>query len=186
MIDIKELKKEIERYGILKVPVIILSILILVNILSYLFFILPVKRGIEINNKEYLSLRTNLNQKIQFKRARKDMEEFYKALQPKSDFTKIINFISNSVKRNGLSMPAITYQQEKLEEGKKAASKDKPYEKTLLTFSVHGRYEGIRRLIYEIESSQYFLIIEDMDLQKKQDKAQNLITLQIKVAAYTR
>lgn len=186
MIDIKELKKEIEKYRILKVPVIILSILILINIFSYLFFIHPVKRDIENNNREYLALKTNLNQKIQFKSARKDMEEFYKALQSKNDFTKIMNFISNSVKRNGLSMPAIAYQQEKSEEDKKTSAKGKPYEKTLLTFSVQGRYEGIRRLIYEIESFQYFLIIEDMDLQKKQDKVQNLITLQVKVAAFTK
>lgn len=183
--DIKGLKKEIQRYRSFKAPIIILTILILANILFILFMVFPLKKSIEVNNREHLSLRTNLNQKLQFKNARNDLEEFHRTLQYKGDFTKIINLISSSVKKNGLTMPTITYQREKTEDKKKTA-KDNLYEKTTLTFSVQGGYEGIRRLIYEIESSGYFFIIEDMNLEKKDDKAVNSINLQIRIAAYTR
>lgn len=185
MIDIKEGLKKIERYRI-RLPIIILSVIIFLNLLFYFVFILPVKKEAKAKNNQYQALRTGLNQKIQYKRTKSDVSEFYKTLSDKRDFTKIINFISTGAKKNGLKMPAISYQQEKADDAKKDSKAINGYEKTTLLFSVQGRYEGIRSLIYEIESSGYFLIIEDMNLEKKDDKVADSVNLQIKVSAYTK
>lgn len=185
MIDIKKNLKKIERYRI-RLPIIILSVFIFLNLLFYFIFILPVKKETAAKNNQYQALRTGLNQKIQYKKAKNEISEFYKTLPDKRDFTKIINFISTAAKKNSLKMPAIAYQQEKADDAKKDSKAINGYEKTTLLFSVHGRYEGIRRLIYEIESSGYFLTIEDMSLEKKDDKAPDSISLQIKVSAYTK
>ncbi|MFZ3090669.1 MAG: type 4a pilus biogenesis protein PilO [Nitrospirota bacterium] len=181
----KEVLKKIERYRI-KLPIIILSVFIFLNLLFYFVFILPVKKETTVKNNQYQALRTGLNQKIQYKKTKSDISEFHKTLPDKRDFTKIINFISTGAKKNSLKMPAITYQQEKADDAKKDSKAINGYEKTTLLFSVQGRYEGIRRLIYEIESSGYLLIIEDMNLEKKDNKAADLVNLQIKVAAYTK
>jgi Tfp pilus assembly protein PilO len=185
MIDIKENLKKIERYRI-RLPIIILFIFVFANLFFYFVFILPVKKETAAKNNQYQALRTGLNQKTQYKKANGGISEFYKTLPEKKNFTKIINFISTSAKRNGLKMPGISYQQEKADDAKKDSKAINGYEKTTLLFSVQGRYEGIRRLIYEIESSGYFFIIEDMNLDKKDDKAADSVNLQIKVAAYTK
>jgi Tfp pilus assembly protein PilO len=185
MIDIKEVLKKIEGHRI-RLPIIILSVLIFLNLLFYFVFILPVKKETTAKNNQYQALRTDLNKKIHYKKVKNEISEFYKILPDKRDFTKIINFISTGAKKNGLKMPAISYQQEKDDNAKKDSKAINGYEKTTLLFSVVGRYEGIRKLIYEIESSGYFLIIEDMNLEKKDDKVADSVNLQIKVAAYTR
>lgn len=185
MMDIKESLKKIEKYRI-RLPIIILSIFIFINLLFYFVFILPVKKETKTKNNQYQALRTGLNQKIQYKKAKNEISEFYKTLPDKMDFTKIINFISSSAKRNGLKMPSISYQQDKADDAKKNSKAIDGYEKTTLLFSVQGRYEGIRRIIHEIESAGYFLIIEDMNLERKDDKAADSVNLQIKVAAYTK
>lgn len=185
MINTKKGLKKIERYRI-SLPIIILSIFIFLNLLFYFVFILPVKKETKVKSNQYQALRTGLNQKIQYKNAKNDVSEFYKILPDKRDFTKIINFISTGAKRNGLKMPGISYQQEKADDAKKDSKAINGYEKTTLLFSVQGKYEGIRRLIYEIESSGYFLIIEDINLERKDDKAADSVNLQIKVAAYTK
>lgn len=183
--NIKENLKKIEKYRI-RLPIIILSIFIFINLLFYFVFILPEKKEAKAKNNQYQTLRTGLNQKIQYKKTKNDVSEFYRSLPEKRDFTKVINFISSSAKRNSLKMPGISYQQEKSDDAKKESKTVHGYEKTILSFSVQGRYEGIRRLIHEIESAGYFLIIEDMNLERKDDKAADSVNLQIKVAAYTK
>ena len=185
MINIKENLKKIKRYRI-RLPIIILFIFVFANLFFYSVFILPVKKETAAKNNQYQALRTGLNQKTQYKKAKNDVSEFYKTLPEKRDFTMIINFISTAAKRNGLKMPAITYQQEKADDAKKDSKAKNGYEKTALLFSVQGRYVGIRRFIYEIESAGYFLIIEDMNLERKDDKAADSVYLQIKMAAYTK
>ncbi len=186
MIDAKKIISKAKQYKILKVPMIVLLSLFAINILFYIIFLFPLKRSTAVKGGSYLALKSSINQKAQYKRTKEDIAEFYKTIPEKTDFTKIINFISNSAKKNGLKMPAITYQQEKSEKDAKKKMLEGDLEKTALLFSVQGGYEGIRRLIYEIESAKYFLIIEDMNLQKKDDKIAGAITLQMKVAAYTR
>lgn len=185
MIDIKEALKMIEGHRI-RLPIIILFALIFFNLLFHFVFILPVKKETTAKKNQYQALRTDLDQKIQYKKVKNDISEFYKILPDKRDFTKIINFISTGAKKNGLKMPAISYQQEKDDNAKKDSKAIHEYEKTTLLFSVQGRYEGIRKLIYEIESSGYFFIIEDMNLKKNDAKVSDSVNLQIKVAAYTR
>lgn len=190
MIDAKKIISKAKQYKILKVPMIVLLSLFAINILFYIIFLFPLKRSTAVKDGSYLALKSSINQKAQYKRTKEDIAEFYKTIPEKTDFTKIINFISNSAKKNGLKMPAITYQQEKSEQDAKKKMPKDDLEKTTLLFNVQGGYEGIRRLIYEIESAKYFLIIEDMNLQKrdekKDDKIAGAITLQMKVAAYTR
>ncbi len=190
MIGAKKIINKAKQYKMLKIPIIVLFLILGVNILFYIIFLFPAKRNIAVKGSSYLALKSNINQKAQYKKTKEDIAEFYKTIPEKTNFTKIINFISNSAKKSGLKMPAITYQQEKSEQDAKKKMPKDDLEKTTLLFNVQGGYEGIRRLIYEIESAKYFLIIEDMNLQKrdekKDDKSTGSITLQMKVAAYTR
>ena len=57
--------------------------------------------------------------------------------------------------------------------------------KVMISFNVKGPYQEIRKLIYTLEQSRYFLIVENLVLTSSAKEGE-IIQLQLRIAAYLR
>jgi Tfp pilus assembly protein PilO len=58
--------------------------------------------------------------------------------------------------------------------------------KGLLQGSMSGRYEDLRRFIYDLETAEELLFIEDLELTQSGSAQDHLLTFKIKIATYLR
>lgn len=120
------------------------------------------------------------------KTAQEDLIRFKETLPEETILPRLVSFISRLAESRRLVMPTISYQPHKTEAPEVA--------KIMISFSLKGDYREIRRFIYEIERSHYFLIIENVVLAssvKEGEKigrpgAERPIELQLQMAAYLR
>jgi Tfp pilus assembly protein PilO len=121
--------------------------------------------------------REQFSQTLQQQKAEENLEEFRKLLVTKSEFvTRVVNQLSDTAKRQGLKLPAVSYKPEVSQEGKLT--------KMNFSFEVSGNYEAIRRFIHAIEISSNFLIIEDLVLAQLLSKDQSSVDLKIRLMTY--
>ena len=112
---------------------------------------------------------------LQQQKSQENLEQFRKFLLTKNEFAKqVINQLSEMAKRLNLNLPAVSYRPEGQEE---------QLTKMSFSFEVSGNYEAIRRFIHAIETSNDFLIIEDLILAQ-QSKDKESLDLKVRLVTY--
>lgn len=119
--------------------------------------------------------RPKIGQLALLKTTQEDLVRFRKALPPETAFPQLISFISDLADKRSLSIPGISYQPAETEAPSVA--------RILISFNLKGDYRDIRKFIYEIEQSSYFLIIENMVLASSPKEGEK-IQLELRTAAY--
>lgn len=163
-------------------------LMLLINIFIYLILLLPARNQVlekedvrqrtrkDINQK-ILNIGQKLNQKVLYKKTMDDLSQFKALLLDQHEFSKIVDYLSVTAKKQKISIPSISYHQEKVEkEGLKKVS---------ISFTVEGRYKDIKRFIYNLEDAKDFLILEDLGLARS-GSGSDPIKLQIRIATYLR
>lgn len=183
MVDRPPLFKRIRRYyigGILAISMLFL------NLFIYLTLVIPAKDHLDQMEEIWQNTRKDINQKISdinsqidrkkiYKKAMEDLDRFKALLLEQHEFSKIVDHLSVTAKRQKIGIPSISYHQEKT--GKEG------FKKISISFTVEGRYKDIKRFIYDLENAKDFLIIEDLGLARS-GKGSDPINLQIKIATY--
>jgi Tfp pilus assembly protein PilO len=147
-------------------------------LLFFHFFILvPLQANLESKEASWQSERPKISQLTRLKTAQEDLLQFWETLPAETTFPQLISFISESAGAHQLSIPAISYQPDKVEIPGMV--------RVLISFSVKGPYQEIRNLIYTLEQSRYFLIIENLVLASSAKEGE-IIQLQLRIAAYLR
>jgi Tfp pilus assembly protein PilO len=111
-----------------------------------------------------------------YERAQQELKAFWDDLPERQAFPAIASSLSDLARRHHLVIPAITYQGDKVAE----------HDLTRITFSfgVKGSYPDIRAFISALERSDYFLIVEDLNLLKAGKKVEDPIQLQLRTTVY--
>jgi len=128
--------------------------------------------------KEWNSTRQMLVHHREARKARKDLSQVWAVLPAERDFAPLALGISEEAKRDRVTLPALSYKTEPTLVANTS--------KGLLQGSMSGRYEDLRRFIYDLETAEELLFIEDLELARSGGAQDQTLTFNIKIATYLR
>lgn len=128
--------------------------------------------------KEWTSTRQLLMQHREARKTRKDLSQVWATLPAERDFAPLALGISEEAKRDRVTLPALSYKTEPTLVANTS--------KGLLQGSMNGRYEDLRRFIYDLETAEELLLIEDLELARSGSAQDQALTFNIKIATYLR
>lgn len=128
--------------------------------------------------QEWASARQTLTHHREARKAKKDLGQVWAVLPAERDFAPLALGISEEAKRDRVTLPALSYRTE--------ATAVPHTSKGLLQGSMTGRYEDLRRFIYDLETAEELLFIEDLELSSSMAQPDQSLTFNIKIATYLR
>jgi len=128
--------------------------------------------------KEWTATRQMLMHHREARKARKDLNLVWAMLPAEQDFAPLALGISEEAKRDRVTLPALSYKTEPTLVANTS--------KGLLQGSMSGRYEDLRRFIYDLETAEELLFIEDLELARVGGAQDQTLTFTIKIATYLR
>ena len=142
----------------------------------HLLFWLPLQDRVRSEEETWQSKRPRIGELERYERAQRGMREFWEVLPRRKNFPDVVSALSDLAREHHLTIPAITYQSEKVD--------DPSLTRIGVSFAVRGAYPDIRSFIASIERSEQFFIIEDMNLVKAGTSNEDPIQLQIRMGVY--
>lgn len=127
---------------------------------------------------EWGKARQALVQHREVRKARKDLSQVWAVLPVERDFAPLALGITEEAKHDHVTLPALSYKTE--------ATTVANTSKGVLQGSMTGRYEDLRRFIYDLETAEELLFIEDMELAGSSSPRDQQLTFNIKIATYLR
>jgi len=128
--------------------------------------------------KDWTETRQRLVHHREARKARKDLNQVWAVLPAERDFAPLALGISEEAKRDRVTLPALSYKTEQTLVAHTS--------KGLLQGTMSGRYEDLRRFIYDLETAEELLFIEDLELTRSGGVQDQTLTFNIKIATYLR
>ncbi len=129
-------------------------------------------------DKEWISARQLLMHHREARKAKQDLRQVWAVLPAERDFAPLALGISEEAKRDRVTLPALSYKTEPTPVANTS--------KGLLQGSMSGRYEDLRRFIYDLETAEELLFIEDLELTQAGGAQDQMLTFKIKIGTYLR
>ena len=111
-------------------------------------------------------------------RAKKDLAQVWAALPEERDFAPLALGITEEAKRNHVTLPSLSYKTESTPVANTS--------KGVLQGTMSGHYEDLRRFLYDIETADELVYIEDVDLVPSATHSGDNLTFNIKIVTYLR
>ncbi|HEU4683873.1 MAG TPA: type 4a pilus biogenesis protein PilO [Nitrospira sp.] len=134
------------------------------------------QQGLSALETEWLQARKTYQQHLQAEQAKKDLAQVWAALPEERDFAPLALGITDEAKQNRVTLPALSYKTE--------TTSVPSINRGVLQGTMSGRYEDLRRFLYEIETAEELVYIEDLDLVYSAERQDRLLTFTIKIATY--
>ena len=126
---------------------------------------------------QWAQARKELQQHQAARRAKQDLAQVWAALPEERDFAPLALGITEEAKQNHVTLPALSYKTESTPVANTS--------KGVLQGTMSGRYEDLRRFLYDIETADELVYIEDVDLVPSAAQHDHL-TFNIKIVTYLR
>ncbi len=126
--------------------------------------------------QEWISTRQLLMRHREARKAKQDLNRVWAVLPAERDFAPLALGISEEAKRDRVALPALSYKTEPTLVANTS--------KGLLQGSMSGRYEDLRRFIYDLETAEELLFIEDLELARSSGAQDHTLTFNIKIVTY--
>jgi len=111
-------------------------------------------------------------------KARKDLAQVWSVLPVERDFAPLALGITDEAKRDRVILPALSYKTEPTPVAN--------INKGVLQGTMTGRYADLRRFLYDVETAEELVYIEDLELVRSDTQQNQMLTFEIKIAAYLR
>jgi Tfp pilus assembly protein PilO len=125
---------------------------------------------------EWSQARKAYQHHLDARRARKDLAQVWAALPEEKDFAPLALGITDEAKQNRVTLLALSYKTE--------ASSVPGISRGILQGTMTGKYEDLRRFIYDIETAEELVYIEDLDLVRSAEPQDHRLTFNITIATY--
>jgi Tfp pilus assembly protein PilO len=158
----------------LRTAVVPFGTLVCVNLVLYFFLVAPYASRLESCEARSSELRQRHAEAVLFKEQKRLFAGLLEGIPAQKDMPLIVKELVQMARRRNLSVAAINYDIPRRESGKLA----------MLSFSfpVEGRYPDIKRFLYDVETSDRIIGIQDVNLDSDQGK----VKLQMKLIMYVR
>ncbi len=127
---------------------------------------------------EWAQARQALAYHKEAKRAKLDLRQVWEVLPAERDFAPLALGVTEEAKRDHVTLPALSYKTEPTPVANTT--------KGVLQGSMSGRYEDLRRFLYDIETAEELLFIEDLNLVGSASQPNQALTFNIKIVTYLR
>jgi Tfp pilus assembly protein PilO len=127
---------------------------------------------------DWVKARQQLSRHKDAKKAKADLQRVWAVLPLFRDFAPLALGVTEEAKRDQVTLPALSYRTEK------TAVSDAT--KAILQGTVTGRYEDLRRFLYNLESAKELLFIEDLNLVRSGNVQDQQLTFNIRISTYLR
>ena len=111
-------------------------------------------------------------------KARKDLAQVWSVLPVERDFAPLALGITEEAKRDRVILPALSYKTEPTPVANMSRG--------VLEGTMTGRYEDLRRFLYDVETAEELVYIEDLELVRSEAPRDQTLTFDIKIATYLR
>ena len=114
-------------------------------------------------------------------KAEEALRTVWQDLPPRAEFTSLIMTVSDLAARERVTIPGMTYQFQKAEDGLAL--------KASITFHAAGEYAGIRRLIHQLETSGPYIFVESLDVSRTASGPKSLsapVTFNVRLVTFLR
>lgn len=122
--------------------------------------------------------RQRVMQHREARKARRDVSQVWAMLPAERDFAPLALGLSEEAKQDGVILPALSYKTEITPVANTS--------KGILHGAMSGRYEDLRRFIYDIETANEPLFIEDLELANSSSAQGPQLTFNVKIGTYLR
>jgi len=126
--------------------------------------------------QEWLKTRRAHQFHLEARQARKDLAQVWTALADERDFAPLALGITDEATRNHVALPALSYKTE--------PTSVPHITRGILQGTMTGKYEDLRRFLYDLETAEELVSIEDVDLVRMPERQGQLLTFNIKIATY--
>lgn len=157
---------------------LLFAVLAVILLLLHTGWVIPLEQEIAAKETAWQSERPKIGQLTNLKATQEELLLFRQRLPEEVTLPELVTFVSESAAAHHISIPTISYTPERIDVPGLA--------KVVISFGVKGNYREIRNLIYRLEQSRYFLIIENLVLASSNVKEGEAIQLQLRLAAYFR
>jgi Pilus assembly protein, PilO len=111
-------------------------------------------------------------------KARKDLAQVWSVLPVERDFAPLALGITEEAKRDRVILPALSYKTEPTPVANTS--------KGVLEGTMTGRYEDLRRFLYDVETAEELVYIEELEFVRSDAQQDKTLTFDIKIATYLR
>jgi Tfp pilus assembly protein PilO len=138
----------------------------------------PADREREQLQASWVSARLQLARHKEAMKVKEDLRQVWAVFPLVRDFAPLALGVTEEAKRDHITLPALSYKTER------TAIPDAT--KAILTGTVTGRYEDLRRFLYNLETAQELLFIEDLNLIRSGNLQDHTLTFNIRISTYLR
>lgn len=136
------------------------------------------EQGLAALELEWNQARQELIHHKEALKARRDLAQVWSVLPVERDFAPLALGITEEAKRDRVILPALSYKTESTTVAHTS--------KGVLQGTMTGRYEDLRRFLYDVETAEELVYIEDLELVRSSAQQDQTLTFNIKIATYLR
>jgi Tfp pilus assembly protein PilO len=122
-------------------------------------------RGVILQDRETL-----------YRQGMSDLSKFRERVYPKSQFARYIGELYNLSAKNGLEIDSITY--------KPSLNKDEQLLSYTLTLSVFGKYNQLKKFIYDLGMNGNIQVINSVSMVASNTPSASVMQLQLQITSY--
>jgi Tfp pilus assembly protein PilO len=158
----------------LRMALFVLAGLVCLNLLLYAVLVSPAAGRLKTDEARFVELRRRHAEAVLFKKQKTSFTGFMAGIPAQKDMPLLVKEFVQTARRRHLSVASVTYDIPKRASGELA----------MLTFSfpVEGRYPDIKRFIYDVETSDRLVGIQELKL----DADQARVKLDMKLVTYVK
>jgi hypothetical protein len=138
----------------------------------------PADRARQEVQAAWVSARLQLARHKEAMRTKEDLRKVWAVFPLVRDFAPLALGVTEEAKRDHITLPALSYKTERTEIPDAT--------KAILQGTVTGRYEDLRKFLYNLETAQELLFIEDLNLVRSGNLQDPTLTFNIRIATYLR
>ncbi|WP_447602530.1 hypothetical protein [Nitrospira sp. Nam80] len=126
----------------------------------------------------WVSARLQLARHKEALKTKEDLRQVWAVFPLVRDFAPLALGVTEEAKRDRITLPALSYKTEKTEIPDAT--------KAILQGIVTGHYEDLRKFLFNLETAQELLFIEDLNLVRSGNLQDPTLTFNIRIATYLR
>lgn len=127
---------------------------------------------------EWNQARQELTLHKEARKTRKDLAQVWSNFLLERDFAPLALGITEEAKRDHVILPALSYKTESTPVANMSRG--------VLQGTMTGRYEDLRRFLYDVETAEEPVYIEDLELVRSGVRQDQMLTFNITIATYLR
>jgi hypothetical protein len=153
-------------------------VLILVVYIVHAAVLEPAEQELQRLQSAWAAARLQVTRHKDAMKTKEDLRQVWAVFPMVRDFAPLALGVTEEAKRNHIMLPALSYRTER------TAISDAT--KAILQGTVTGRYEDLRKFLYNLETAQELLFIEDLNLIRSGNPQDPTLTFNIRIATYLR